>query len=601
MSASAPPTSDLTSRRALDRPETAPLARVQSQRRAVSLGRRLAIAVGLVVVMTVFAIRCARVAWTDSITSDESTHLVHCLHFWMTGDDLSMWELGSPRLPHALNALPSYLCLKEVGMLPRTDRASIEFLVLAGLNRVLRPARFVAISWGLLLLLAVFWAVARTRGAILGLVAASLTSLVPEVLAHSAIAGSDIPFTTAAFLALVLLARYAERPTPMRWVAVSLGVGLAWAMRHSGLLLLPLAAMVHLTIHWRRERPTKIAEAADRVLSSILAGLALSAIASLALWTGDGLGTVTLEGVSERVTALNVPHHLGPIDVSNLPIPTSLLSVLKQIRHQNLGHEAFFCGEVRSHGWPLYFPVALLLKTPAGLIALLVLAATRTRPKGMWEIIALSFLGLLWLMLVRNKVNIGLRYALLTYPLAMPFVALLFERASLRDRIWGPLTLLASIWFAWASLSSPGRYLSYFNEIGGGSEHGWLYLADSNVDWGQDLDALSATIDRLGIKEITTDLSTDRRLDRPGRVEFRNPNHAQQTPMITPPGRRLPDVEGSYIPVFSRYVAVSASRLHGLYTQNDMSWLRTRKVVERVGDSIFIFDMDSLADKPIYE
>ncbi|CAN0515369.1 unnamed protein product, partial [Phaeothamnion confervicola] len=50
-----------------------------------------------------------------SITSDETTHLTRSIHFWMTGDDLGMWELGAPRMPHMLGGLPSYLALSARG------------------------------------------------------------------------------------------------------------------------------------------------------------------------------------------------------------------------------------------------------------------------------------------------------------------------------------------------------------------------------------------------------------------------------------------------------------------------------------------------------
>src|SRR5690242_14308225 len=95
-------------------------------------GRRLA-PVGLAVVLVAFAARGLDVAWQYSITSDETTHLTHCLHFWMTGDDLSMWELGTPRLPHLLNALPSYLALRQARLLPAgADPRAIEKVVLSG-------------------------------------------------------------------------------------------------------------------------------------------------------------------------------------------------------------------------------------------------------------------------------------------------------------------------------------------------------------------------------------------------------------------------------------------------------------------------------------
>jgi 4-amino-4-deoxy-L-arabinose transferase-like glycosyltransferase len=567
-------------------------ARVATRRRAM---------IGLAVVLAAFAARAFDAARTASITGDESTHLVHCLHFWMTGDDLAMWELGAPRLPHLLYSLPSYLALRQADLLPRTpDPVAIERVVLSGADRVLLPARSVAIVAGLALLAAAYWSVARWCGPVAGLVAATLLALVPEVLAHAAIAGSDVPFAAAAVLALGLLARFAERPGAGRWAAVGLAVGLAWAMRHTALLLLPLAVGAHAAIGLRRARAAGLGPLAERLFGSALAGVGLAAIAFLVLWAGDGFGVVTVADLSERATAVPVPASLGPLDISGLPLPTSALSLVKQVRHQTQGHEAYFCGAIGRHGWPTYFPVAFLLKTPVGLLALMALAAARCRPRGAWDAVALACLALLWATLVRNKVNIGVRYALLTYPLAIPFVARLFEPRMLRDRVWGPLTLVAAGWFVAASLGCHPRYLSYFNEIGGGPRLGWLYLADSNVDWGQDFDLVAPALARRGIAEVTTDISSERRLEVRGLAAVSNPSRSNQVPAVTPPNRRLYDAEGGYLPVYTRYVAVSVSRLLGLYSQNDMSWLRTRRLVERLGDSVFLFDMDRPAERPFF-
>ncbi len=181
--------------------------------RAPSPRFHLTIALGLGLVLAVFAARCWDVARTDAITSDETTHLIHSLHYWMTGDDLEMWELGAPRLPHLAYGLVSYLALKPTGSLPEVaDEASLTGLVVSGSDRVLLPARALAILSGVALLLSVFWAVARIRSALEALIAVALLSMVPETLAHSAIAGSDMPFTAAAVLAIVLLAASPSSP-----------------------------------------------------------------------------------------------------------------------------------------------------------------------------------------------------------------------------------------------------------------------------------------------------------------------------------------------------------------------------------------------------
>jgi 4-amino-4-deoxy-L-arabinose transferase-like glycosyltransferase len=556
------------------------------------------VALGLALIGGTFAARCWLVARADAITSDETTHLVRSLHYWMTGDDLGMWELGAPRLPHLAYGLATYLALKPTGALPPSaDEQELLALVVSGATRVLGPARALAIGWGLAMLGLVFWVVARRHGPWLGLVAAGLVSVTPECLAHSAIAGSDMPFTAAALLSLGLLARYVERPSPGRWLAVGLAIGLAWAMRHSGLMLIVLASGAHGIISLlRRDAEPWL----DRVAGSLLATIGLTLVAFLVLWAGDGFEAPTLREVGERITTLAIPRRVGPIEVEGWRVPASALSVLKQVRHQAQGHEAYFCGAYGTKGWPTYFPVAFLLKTPVALLVLLVVAAVRVRPRGAWDAIALACLGLLWLMLVRNKVNIGLRYALLTYPLAATFVARLFAPAMLRDRVWGPITLAAAGWLLATSAACHPRYLSYFNEIGGGPRQGWLYLADSNVDWGQDFVALADALPELGLGEITYDVSTDRRLAVPGVLAVWNPPKSHQVPDETPPGRRLYDSAGGYIPVYTRHVAISATRLLGLYTQNDMSWLLGRRLVARVGDSIFVFDLDQPADGPLW-
>lgn len=565
--------------------------------------RRLAIGSALALILAVFAVRCFLVARSTSITPDEVTHLTRCLHFWATGDDQSMWELGTPRLPHIASAGVSYIALHQAGMMPpppdREKVPAIRQLVNSGIARVLVPARCVAIASGMALLAIIYWAVARIRGPALGLVAAGLLSMVPEILAHSSIAGSDMPFTAAAILAIVLLARYVEQPTAWRWLGVGLGVGLAWAMRHSGLLLVVLAAGAHLWCALRKPRAAGLLPLIDRVTGSAGACVGLVLVAYTVLWAGDGFGTLTLEEASEHITSLNVPRQVGPIDISRMPVPTSVLSVFKQVSHQSHGHEGYFLGKHRMVGWKAYFPVAFSLKTPIGLLLLMIVAVARFRPRGAFELVCLAFLTLLWISLVKGKVNIGLRYALLTYPLVMPLVARMFSAEALRDRVWGPLTLVATLWFAGASVAAHPRYLSYFNEIGGGPQNGWLYLADSNVDWGQDFDDLVATLKRLKIHDVTLDFFSERTLNEPGLCALMNPANEWQAQADTPPGRRLYDSEGGYIPIFTRYVAISATRLLGLYSHNDMSALRSRKLIARVNDSTFIFDMDQPADRPL--
>src|SRR5206468_2635003 len=78
---------------------------------------------------------------------------------------------------------------------------------------------------------------------------------------------------------------------------------------------------------------------------------ALSALAFLVLWAADGFGTVRFGEVRRAVAFLPLPTRLGPVDVAGLPVPTSAASVLKQVEHQRVAHDAYLLGVRRLGSW----------------------------------------------------------------------------------------------------------------------------------------------------------------------------------------------------------------------------------------------------------
>ena len=46
-------------------------------------------------------------------------------------------------------------------------------------------------------------------------------------------------------------------------------------------------------------------------------------------------------------------------------------------------------------------------------------------------------------------------------------------------------------------MSSFPYYLTYFNELVGGAKNGYIYVTDSNLDWGQDLKRLAKWVDEF--------------------------------------------------------------------------------------------------------
>jgi hypothetical protein len=109
--------------------------------------------------------------------------------------------------------------------------------------------------------------------------------------------------------------------------------------------------------------------------------------------------------------------------------------------------------------------------------------------------------GLLLALAMMGRVHVGIRHILPCLPLML--IGSGFALRWLLERRWGSYaTGLGVAWLGLAVVTTFPHGLSYFNEWIGGPHHGWKYLGDSNIDWGQDLPALQRYVERHDIEEF---------------------------------------------------------------------------------------------------
>lgn len=221
---------------------------------------------------------------------------------------------------------------------------------------------------------------------------------------------------------------------------------------------------------------------------------------------------------------------------------------------------AFLNGEFSTTGWWWFFPYAFLVKTtlPALGLGLLALAALvvrwrRAGEKGSaWRRVAtslyagtplLALLAVYWVFAITSHLNIGHRHLLPIYPVlcilaggAGYWIEPLLERwvrarrrpeqrgrknrkerkekkdkkdsadgrrtgvASDWITIAGGLAIVLLSWHAVESIRVSPHYLAYFNQLAGGPSQGYKHLADSSLDWGQDLPGLEQWLDERGLQ-----------------------------------------------------------------------------------------------------
>jgi hypothetical protein len=161
------------------------------------------------------------------------------------------------------------------------------------------------------------------------------------------------------------------------------------------------------------------------------------------------------------------------------------------------GNPIYFLGRHTPGGTPFYFLLALAVKTPEGFLLLLaagVWLLLRVRPSGLWFVLLPPTIYLASASL--TAMQLGLRLVLPCLPFAAAIAAYPLARGNRWPRVALAASALASIW------AFPNG-VGYFNQASGGTGSALTYLADSNVDWGQDLPALRKWIDANGPGPVT--------------------------------------------------------------------------------------------------
>ena len=194
------------------------------------------------------------------------------------------------------------------------------------------------------------------------------------------------------------------------------------------------------------------------------------------------------------------------------------------------GNTTFFLGDVTNKGWYHYFPIVYLIKTPFALHILTIIALLflvwqiRFKKVKQWlkkyfvEISMLIFLAVYWGFSIKSNLNIGVRHVLPTFPFIYILVSGQIKR--LLDYIkkleprsgkylvligWNVFIITCLVLYGLSSLFVFPYYLTHFNELVGGSENGYKYVTDSNLDWGQDLKRLAKWVDEQEIEKIKVD------------------------------------------------------------------------------------------------
>ncbi len=431
---------------------------------------------GLIVLFALLTLGAVR----TTVTADEPTYVASGYGLLARGRAVYplLTQRGYTPLLIATEALPLYLAnpripVEQLAGWPNDYTAFAQaFRPYLLAPRMLLLARLPIIFLTLILAAVVFRWGKDLWGTKAGLLALGVAVFDPLLLAHGRLANSDAGTVALGTAALYATWRWRQKPA-WRWALVT-GVllGLTMLSKASGVLWVAGSGlMVLMTIlQQRRER---------RTLRRLGQWLVAGGVSLLILWAGYGFEW----GI---VRSFPLP----------VPAPTHWENLLYLNRY---AEEYFALGLRKPGGWWWYFPAAFLIKNPLpmliglaiGLIVLLRRSATRS------DVLILGLFPLLYTCAaILEGLNLGYRFMLPIHPFLYLVIGGGLALWMAQARRWalrpGWVVGTLGLWYVIATVRVFPYEIAYFNELVGGSDGGYRYLSDSNVDWGQASDVLQS-------------------------------------------------------------------------------------------------------------
>jgi len=460
------------------------------------------------------------------------------------------------------------------------------------------PARAMVLGLGVALLLIVFFWARALFGSGPALVATALGALEPNLLAHSVNATTDLPATFCFVATSYALWRLTRRLTPWNALATAFGVAAAIFTKFSMLVLGPaLVVVLVLKVFgpgaWDSFRGALESRKARLVAASGVVVVTAFACVSLAWGAYGGRWKASAPQLTERILNVSAEKRSKVPGLSAIAtvvseyrlLPNALVEGFLLGRAKAVTRNSYLFGEISETGFAWYFPVAIAVKTPLLLLALVLVGLFSLRSaKEPWVAAALVPPGLMLLGALVTNLNIGLRHVLPLWPAFLLLAAAAVARLSTLVR---PLAVHAVVPLVAALELVPAapHWLAFFNVAAGGPGNGHRILVDSNLDWGQDLRGLGEWM-RENRPGVPLNLSYFGLAD-PAAYGM---EHRWMPPAMPGQSRSVD------LPKLPGVVAVSATYLHGVYMDPAVNQLyaplleRTPAAV--IGFTIFVYDVD---------
>lgn len=347
---------------------------------------------------------------------------------------------------------------------------------------VVARSRAAMLVFGVLLVVVAGLMGRRMGGGLAGVVVAALVAADPLVLAHGAIVSNDVALSV--FVLGVVWVAWEIRRGGHWSLGLLLGVlvGLAAATKFTGVVVAPALAAGLLLIS-RKPKVLPLALAVLAAYATVWAAYGFRYAPSPEGRLIDTTAIATRIGELRRIAsgAKTVPQPDGPtrallaIEKTRI-VPQAMTAGLLTSYGVTRSNPAYALGQTSMTGWWWYFPFAMLVKTPLGLLGVWAWGVRR----GGWLV---GCAGFVLLASMASPLNIGVRHVL---PVAV-MLTVAGGVALARNPRWAWVAVVAVV----LEVATVFPHTLAFFNLPARAVGETQLLGDSNLDWGQDLERLA--------------------------------------------------------------------------------------------------------------
>jgi hypothetical protein len=480
--------------------------------------RRYLLTAGVASLLVILALELTLSIRRQTQTWDEASHIFAGYSYWTRGDFGMNPEhpplvklLGSiPLLPSSLKVPPH----DKVFSKEEDFTTAEQFVYSNNADQILFRARLAVALLTFLLALLLFAAAREMFGTPAAFLALALFVFEPNILAHGALVTTDMGLTCFLFATVYAFYRYTKASSRRTLGVLALAAGLSLAAKHSGVLIFPLLIALALAdLLVPRKSPTRANEYSAQHGFRLARALFLTGFAAFViLWAAYGFRFHPRHGFDADQQLISYASRLNdPLQEKLITffarwhlLPQSYLYGLADVGITASFSHTYLFGKVYPHGQWFYFPAAFLIKTSLPLIIFLLLLPVAIVARGApyrRELWFLTLPAVVYLAVAMSSgMNIGVRHILPIYPFLMILAGWTAAELVHYRRHWMYGVAFALVFGAVSSLRVFPVYLSYANELWGGPANTYRYLTDSNVDWGQQLQAVKKYLDSRHIQ-----------------------------------------------------------------------------------------------------